>query len=156
MRKTYGLKKRQFITQGKAAHPGKANQGILSLALGRLAFSYPQEGNVPGKLGPITLNTDLRRKTQSLQMSPIFLLVPSTLYTEHEVISYGIFLWSVGVSCASHVPPSSLCNSDSLLGWWVRSKKGFGKSFPAIMKTSQCYQHCLQQKSKTLAPHQLL
>lgn len=69
MRKTYGLKKREFITQGSAAHPGKAKQGIRSsLPLGRLAFSYPQESKVPGKLGPITLNTDLRRKTQSFQI----------------------------------------------------------------------------------------
>lgn len=79
----------------------------------------PQQAGIqlsPGKQGHITLNIDLRRQTQSLQMSRLPPYSP-TLYTEHEVTSYGIFLWPVGISCPDYVTPNSLCNADSLLGW---------------------------------------
>lgn len=50
-------------------------------------------------------------------------------------------------------PPSLLCTPSPLAGG-VRSRKGLDlcKHCSAIRKTFLCYQHCFQDKSKTLPP----
>ena len=79
----------------------------------------------PGKQGSIMGNGYLGRQMPSLQMSPPFLLLPPALYAEHDVIWYGISLWSVGVSSPSCVPSQLLVHPQPT-HWWggVRSRKG--------------------------------
>ena len=48
---------------------------------------------------------------------------PPSLYTEHDVIWYGIFLWPVWVTVLAVSPPSFLCPpAYSLVGWGEKLK----------------------------------
>lgn len=119
MTKTYGLRKGQFITQRKAAHPGKAEQRIpLSLPLGRLAFSYPQESRLPGNPVPITLNTNLKKENPITPSVPH--LPPPSLHFIYW--AWGHIIWNIPLIslCQLH----RLCPSQPPV--WPRLLAGVG------------------------------
>ena len=128
-------------------HASKAKQGIHSLLpIGRQAFSRLQESRAPSC---ITVTWEDKHHHSK---RPPFLLLPSAFYAEHDVIGYGISLWSVGLSCPSCVPSQLFLHAQST-HWWVgvTAEKALTlcKHCSAIMKTSLNYQHCFRHKSKT-------
>lgn len=85
---------------------------------------------------------------------PLFLLLPPTLYAEHDTRWSGISLGpavqavSILIPCA---PPAS-----SLAGWW-EAQKAFTLCCSAITKSSLCYQQFFFAAQKqNAAPNQLL
>jgi len=73
----------------------KAKQGISSLlAIGRQTFRH-----FPGKEGLSMCNVFFGRQTPLPQTLPLFFFFPPAFDAEHEVIWYGISLWSDGVTC---------------------------------------------------------
>lgn len=80
---------------------------------------------------------------------PPFLL-SLTLCTEHDVIWYGIFLWSVYIICPSYASPNFFC----LPPHWQSMRQGGKKIFMINMtwekpKISVCYQCHSHSESKT-------
>ena len=117
--------------------------------MGRQVFSHLQESRAPSGL-------KVRRETNAITLNVFpFLLLPPALHAEHDIIWCGISLWSVGVSCPSHIP-SQLLVGPQPTHWWGRVKVektlALCKHCSAITNTSLYYQHCYQHKSKT-QPH---
>ena len=63
-------------------------------------FSHPQESRAPSH---VTVTWE-DKGHHSLHCHPLPSSSPSPLYAEHDVVWYGISLWSVGVSCPVCVP----------------------------------------------------
>ena len=78
-------------------------------------------------------------------MSPTSCFFP---WTESDIIWYGISLWSVGVSCpgCAPLPTSSAPSANCLVGWCEEKILTLCKH--CSTKTSLCYQHYFQHKSK--------
>ena len=71
-----------------------------------------------------------------------------SLYTEHDILWYGISLWLVRVSCPGRAPSQLLVHL--LAGRaWESEKSLTYKRYLATTKTSECYQHYSHTKSKT-------
>ena len=106
----------------------------------------------PGKQGSITGNGYLGRQMPSGRTSPPSSFFPQ-LYTLSKV-SYGLEypFGQLGSAVLAVPPPSFLCPPrHSLVGWGEKQKRALTlcKHRSAVTKTSLCYQHCFQNKSKT-------
>ena len=74
-------------------HAGRAKQGIHSaLPMGRQVFSHPQESWAPSCVTVTGEDKHHNAKCPPLPSSSL------SLYTEHDVIWYGIALWLAWVS----------------------------------------------------------
>lgn len=103
--RTRALIERQFKRKSKS-HTYKRSRRSNSFTIfhGQAGVEPPQE-----KQGFITRNSDLRRQTPSLQISPPSFLFCQTLYAQHDGISYGMSPCSTSVSCPTVALPNSLC-----------------------------------------------
>ena len=120
VRKLMGWDKDSLIGKAKATQASKAKQGIHSLTSHQQAGVQPS----PGEQGSTTcVMVTWEDKRHQLWMSLPSFFFPQ-LYAEHDVIWYGISLWSVGVSCPSSVP-SQLLVPPQPARWWggVRGRR---------------------------------
>lgn len=81
-------------------------------------------------------------------------LLPSsspTSHAEHDATWYGSLVRWDQLSRLCPLPDSRVPTACLLLGWWEKQKKALMlcKHFSAITKTSLCFQHVFQHKSKT-------
>lgn len=84
-------------------------------------------------------------------LSLTLLLLPLSLYTEHDAIWSGVPLGSAGIRCSSCVHSQPLCSPAHLTG---EAGQGAKKALTvcqlcsAITETSLSYHHCFDHKSK--------
>ena len=80
---------------------------------------------------------------------PPLLANSPSLYTEHDVLWYGISLWLVQVSCPGHAPSQLLVHLLAGRDWETEKSLAWDKRNLATTKTLVCYQHYSHTKSKT-------
>ena len=92
--KLMGWDKNNLIGKAKAVHASKAKERIHSpLPMGRQVFGHPQENRAPSCV------TVTREDKHHNAGCPPLLSSSPCLYTQHNVIWYGIPLWLVCVTC---------------------------------------------------------
>ena len=82
--------------------------------MGRQVLSHLQESRAPSCV-TVTWEDKCHCTPNISPLLPSFLLPPA-LYAEHDVIWYGVSLWSVGVSCPGCVPSQLLVHPSLLAG----------------------------------------
>lgn len=90
----------------------------------------------------------------SLQMSPPFLLLPLSLYTEHAIIGYGISLLSAGIRCPSCVSSQLLVHPHPPR-WQgsTRSRKGLDTVQTLLNNNNNKKLLCYQQSFQHTTPY---
>ena len=90
-------------------HASKAKQGIHSpLAISRQMFSHLQESRAPS-----CLMVTWEDKCHHSEHLPPSFFFPQVNIAEHDVIQYGISLWSAVLAVS---PPNFLCTPSFLAG----------------------------------------
>jgi len=116
--KQMGSYKDSLIGKVKPAHVSKGNKEFI--------HHFPWAGrcsDISRKAGLHHMWWLLGKTNTITPKVPPFLLLPPTLYAQHDVIWHGISLWSIGVSSSSCVPSQLLVHPAPWCGD-VRSRGG--------------------------------